>query len=68
MSDAELAEAAKIMEALTGAPPFVELRKMGEKEGQEQFARVMKFLSLPVPLQEGCLRYAENIISSYKGD
>ena len=63
----DLAEAAKIIEALTGVPPTIpELRKMTKRERQEQAARVKRFLVLPVSLQEGCLRYAENIMDSYR--
>jgi hypothetical protein len=63
----DLAEAAKVIEALTGVPPTVpELRKVTKRERQEQAARVKRFLALPVPLQEGCLKYAENIMDTYR--
>ena len=66
MSHAELAEAAKIVEALTGASPTGKLRKMGKKERQDQAARVRRFLVLPPALQEGALQYAEKMRQSYR--
>ena len=62
----DLADAAKVIEALTGAPPTVPERKMTRKEKQEQVARVRRFLALPPQLQEGILRYGENIRKVYK--
>jgi len=63
----DLVEAAKVIESLTGVPPAIPgLRKMTRKERREQAARVKRFLALPVPLQEGCLKYAENIMDSYR--
>jgi hypothetical protein len=62
----DLAEAAKVIEALTGVPSTVpELRKVTKRERQEQAARVKRFLALPPQLQEGILRYGENIQKAY---
>jgi hypothetical protein len=64
----DLAEAAKVIESLTGVPPAIPgLRKMTRKERREQAARVKRFLALPVSLQEGALQYAEKIRQSYRG-
>jgi len=49
-------------------PPQPELRKMTKQKKNEQAERVRRFLALPVPLQEGCLRYARNILDAYKGE
>ena len=62
----DLAEAAKVIEELTGVPPPNSLRKMTRKERQEQATRVKRFLALPPQLQEGILRYGENIQKAYK--
>jgi len=59
-------EAARAIEALTGVPPIPPARKMTRKARQEQVARVRRFLALPPQLQEGILRYAENIQKAYK--
>jgi hypothetical protein len=62
----DLAEAAKVIEALTGVPPaYPGLRKMTKKERREQAARVKRFLALPPQLQEGALQYAEKIREAY---
>jgi len=62
----DLAEAAKVIEVLTGVPPTIpELRKMTKREKQEQAARVKRFLALPPQLQEGILKYGENIQKAY---
>ena len=61
----DLAEAARVIETLTGVPPTVPERKMTRKEKQEQVARVKRFLALPPELQEGILRYGENIQKAY---
>ncbi len=58
-------EAARALEAPTGVPPSI--RKMTRQERQEQTARLRRFLALPPELQEGALRYGENIRASYKG-
>ncbi len=60
-------EAARALEALAGAPPIPSSRKMTRQERQEQTARLRRFLALPPELQEGALRYGENIRASYKG-
>lgn len=59
-----IAEAAKVIEQLTGVPPTIR-EKMTRKERQEQAARVKRFLAFPLPLQEGILRYGENIQKAY---
>ncbi len=59
-------EAARVIEALTGVPPVPSERKMTGKERQEQAARARRFLALPPQLQEGVLRYGENIQKAYK--
>lgn len=59
-------EAARVIEQLTGVPPKMPLRKMTRKERQEQAARVKRFLVLSPQLQEGCLKYAENIMQGYR--
>jgi len=61
----ELAEAARVIEQLTGVPPVFP-RKMTRKEKQEQAARVKRFLALPPQLQEGILKYGENIQQAYR--
>lgn len=63
----DVAEAAKVIEQLTGVPPTIR-QKMTRKERQEQATRVKRFLALPLPLQEGILRYGENIQKAYSGD
>ena len=65
MVSPELTDAAKVMEALSGVPPMLLKRVMSKKEKHEQAERVKKFLSLPVPLQQGCLKYAQNIMDAY---
>ena len=58
-------EAARVIEQLTGVPLAIPV-KMTRKERQEQAARVKRFLALPSQLQEGILRYGENIRKVYK--
>jgi hypothetical protein len=56
----------KGLEELTGVAPGVSTpRKMTRKEKQEQAARVKRFLALPPELQEGLLKYGENIREAY---
>ena len=64
MATTDLEEAASIIEQLTGVPPPG--KKLTRKEKQEQAARVKRFLALPPQLQEGILRYGENIQKAYK--
>lgn len=64
MSDA--VEAAKVIEAITGVPPSIPERELTRKEKQERAARVKRFLALPPHLQEGILRYGENIQRAYQ--
>jgi len=68
MARGELILAARALEELFNVPPQLELRKMTRREKEEQAQRVRRFLSLPVPLQEGCLRYAQNILDAYKSE
>jgi len=63
----DVAEAAKIIEQLFGVPLILPDRKLTRKERQEQTARVKRFLVLPPQLQEGILRYGENIQKAYRG-
>jgi len=60
--------AARTLEELFNVPPQPELRKMKRQEKNEQAERVRRFLALPVPLQDGCLRYARNILDAYKSE
>ena len=62
----DLYEAAKVIEALTGVPPTIR-RPMTQKEKQEQEERVRRFVSFPPQLQEGMLRYGENLRDAYSG-
>jgi len=68
MARGELILAARVLEELFNVSPQPGLRKMVRREKQEQAERVRKFLALPVPLQEGCLRYARNILDAYKSE
>ncbi len=65
MAGSDLDEAAKALEFVTGVPPTIPV-KMTKKEKQERAARVKRFLALSPQLQEGCLRYAENIMERYR--
>jgi hypothetical protein len=68
MVSEDLIEAAKTIESLTGVPPtFPGLRRMTRGERREQAARVRRFLALSPQLQEGLLRYGENIRQAYIG-
>jgi hypothetical protein len=62
----QVEEAARTIEALTGVPSTIPEKKMARRETREQAARVRRFLSLPPQLQEGILRYGENIQKAYK--
>jgi len=68
MVSGELAQAARALEELFKIPPQPEPKKMTKREKDEQAERVRRFLSLPVLLQEGCLRYAQNILDAYKSE
>jgi hypothetical protein len=65
MSDEAILEAARVIEVLLGVPPTVSGRRMTKRERQEQAERVRRFLALPPELQEGVLRYAENMKGAY---
>ena len=62
---ADLVEAARAIEALTGVPAKLQMKK-SRKERLEEKERVKRFLALPPQLQEGCLKYAENITQTYR--
>ena len=66
MTSPRVEEAARTIEALTGVPPAIFEREMTRRERLEQAARVRRFRALPPRLQEGILRYGENIRLSYK--
>ncbi len=62
-------DAARLIEHLTGVPPgcrIPEQRVVSSKEKREQAARIKRFLALPPQLQEGVLRYGENIRGAYR--
>jgi hypothetical protein len=61
-----LAEAAKVIESLTGVPPSIPASDATGEEKRVEAARVRRFLALPVRLQEGILRYGEHIQAAYK--
>ncbi len=63
----DLLQAATTIEELFNVSPQPQLRKMTKRQKDDQAERVRRFLALPVPLQEGCLRYAQNILDAYKG-
>jgi len=68
MARGELILAARVLEELFNVPPQPGLRKVTRREKEEQTQRVRRFLALPVPLQKGCLRYAQNILDAYKSE
>jgi hypothetical protein len=61
-----VAEAARVIETLTGVPPAVPGSNTTGEEKRAEAARVRRFLALPVRLQEGILRYGEHIQKAYK--
>lgn len=61
----DLIEAAKAIEAITGVPAKLQMKK-SRKERLAEEERVRRFLALPPQLQEGCLKYAENITQTYR--
>jgi len=64
----DVLEVARIIESLLGVPSATvgqTARRMTRQERQEQAARVKRFLALPRELQEGVLRYAENMKGAY---
>jgi hypothetical protein len=65
VSDEDVLEAARVIEALLGVPPTFSGRRMSRREKREQAARVRRFLALPPELQEGALEYAENMKKAY---
>ena len=61
-----LTEAARVIEALTGVPPAIPAEKLTRKEKQEQASRIRRFRTLSPQLQEGVLRYGEQLQKSYR--
>ncbi len=61
-----VAEAARVIETLTGVPPAIPEKKVTTEEKRNEAARVRRFLALPVRLQEGILRYGERLQRAYK--
>jgi len=59
-------EVARIMAELTGVPAHVNSAITTQKEERARTNRVKRFLALPPQLQEGILRYGENIRQAYK--
>jgi len=69
MSRESILEAARVIESLFSALPTTAgqaARRITRQERQEQAVRVKRFLVLPPELQEGILRYGENIQKAYK--
>jgi len=60
-----ISEAAKSVEVIGGTPASAAPIRISRKEKHEQAARVRRFLSLPPELQEGVLRYGEQIQKAY---
>lgn len=56
----DVLEAARGIEALD-VPSAISTKRMSRQERKEQAERVRRFLALPPELQEGVLRYAENM-------
>ena len=61
-----VAEAARVIETLTGVPSVVPEEKVTREDKQKEAARVRRLLALPVRLQEGILRYGEHLQRAYK--
>ena len=61
-----VAEAARVIETLTGVPSVVPDNNVTNGEKRKEAARVRRFLKLPVRLQEGILRYGEHLQRAYK--
>lgn len=55
----------ELMEELTGIPPKPLPRRLTKRERKEQAQRIKRFLALPPLLQEGILKYGENIREAY---
>ena len=55
----------KLMEQLTGVPAPQQTRRLSKEERKKQAERVRRFLALPPQLQEGILKYGENIREAY---
>lgn len=69
VSSPQLEEATRTIEALLGVPPAAlnsKPRRMTPEEKRTQATRIKRFLALPPPLQEGILRYGENIQKAYR--
>ena len=61
-----IAEAARVIGVLTSTPPITLEKKLTTEDSTDEAARVKRFLSLPVRLQEGVLRYGERLQRAYK--
>ena len=72
MTTGEVMEAARLIELLTGVPPGglrpnpVRAERMNSKERRAEKVRLARFQCLSPELQEGCLRYAEQMLRSYR--
>lgn len=55
----------KLLEELTGVPAPQQPRRLSKEERKKQAERVRRFLALPPQLQEGILKYGENIREAY---
>jgi len=67
MSHEDILEATRVIESLFGvaATSGQTTKRQTRQERQAQAARVERFLALPPELQEGVLRYAENMKGAY---
>ncbi|MBW1921222.1 MAG: hypothetical protein JRI81_13510 [Deltaproteobacteria bacterium] len=61
----DLIEAAKAIEAITGVPTKLQMKK-SRKERLAEKERIRRFLALPPQLQEGILRYGEHLQKTYR--
>ncbi len=74
MTTGEVAEAARVIERLTGIPPgghrlCIRRRDQASpRERRAEKARLARFMELSPELQEGCLRYAEQMLRSYRSE
>jgi len=74
MTTGEVAEAARVIERLTGVPPGGRRLCIGQggrgspRERRAERARLARFQRLSPELQEGCLRYAEQMLRSYRSE
>jgi hypothetical protein len=66
MSQEEFLAAARTVASLFSGQPLKARGKTSRQERLEQAERIRQFLTLPIPLQEGCLKYAQNILDAYR--